>query len=95
METPVRSTSTSAVLSLVFGLTCWFGLLFVGAIVAIICGHVARAEIRRAPPGNIEGDGMAVAGLVLGYLHLVLWVVAVMILFLFLGGLAFFAHWVH
>ena len=93
MNTPIRSTSTTAILSLVFGLACWIGLLFFGAIVAIICGHVARAEIRRAPPGSIEGDGMAVAGLVLGYLHLALWVFAVMILFLFLGGLAFFAHW--
>jgi hypothetical protein len=63
-------TSTLAVVSLVFGILTWLMLPFVGALVAIICGHLARGEIRRAEPGQLDGNGMAIAGLMLGYLHL-------------------------
>jgi hypothetical protein len=63
-------TSTLAVVSLVFGILTWLMLPFVGALVAIICGHLARSEIRRAEPGHLDGNGMAIAGLLLGYLHL-------------------------
>ncbi len=88
-------TSTLAVVSLIFGILCWIGLPFIGAIVAVICGHSARGEIRRAPPGMIEGDGMAVAGLILGWIHLALCIVAVFAFLLFFGGLAFLAAHIH
>jgi hypothetical protein len=90
---PAR-TSTMAVLSLVFGIVCWVALPFIGALAAVICGHSARGEIRRAPPGTIEGDGLAIAGLVLGWIHLALCVLALMAIMLLFGGLAFLgAHW--
>ena len=92
-----RSTSPTnslAVVSLVFGILAWCVLPFVGAIVAIICGHLARGEIRRASADNrMEGDGMAVAGLLLGYAQLVLWVLLV---FVVIAAMAFgmaFSHW--
>jgi hypothetical protein len=94
MNAPAHSTSTTAIISLVFGVLCWIAIPFIGAIVAIICGHGARAEIRRAPPGSMEGDGMAIAGLVLGYAHLALFALALFLFFTFFGGLAWFAaHW--
>ena len=93
MNIPSRTTSTMAIISLVFGIICWVALPFVGAIVAVVCGHVARGEIKRAPPGSIEGDGMAITGLILGYAHLAFFVLAVMAVFMFFGGLAFLAHW--
>jgi len=94
MNTAARTTSATAIISLVFGVLCWVAIPFVGAIVAVVCGHVARGEIRRAPPGTIEGDGMAIAGLVLGYAHLALFALAVSLFFTFFGGLAWFAaHW--
>jgi hypothetical protein len=93
MNAPIRTTSTTAIVSLVFGIICWVAIPFIGAIVAVICGHVARSEIRSAPPGSIEGEGMATAGLILGYAHLALFALAMMLIFTFLGGLAFFAHW--
>lgn len=78
---PVSSTSSLAVASLVFGILAWSLLPFIGAIVAIICGHMARSEIRR---GSIdmrtEGDAMAVVGLVLGYAHLALGVLGISLL---------------
>ena len=67
----------------------------IGAILAIVLGHSARSEIRRAPPGTLDGDGMAVAGLVLGWLHVLLVLCALVFVFLFLGGIAFFAHLLH
>jgi hypothetical protein len=93
MNTPLRTTSSLAVVSLVFGCLCWVAVPFVGAIVAVVCGHAALGEIRRAPPGTIEGDGMAVAGMILGYLHLALFALAILLVFGFLGGLAFFGTW--
>ncbi|WP_426699977.1 DUF4190 domain-containing protein [Rhodanobacter sp. Col0626] len=84
-------TSSLAVVSLVFGILSWCLLPFIGAIVAVICGHMARGEIRRSPIDNpIEGDGMAVAGLVLGYAHLALCMLG---LFVFIAALAFGFSW--
>jgi hypothetical protein len=92
MNAPIRTTSTTAIVSLVFGIVCWIALPFIGAVVAVICGHVARGEIRRAPPGSVDGDGMAIAGLALGYAHLALFALALSVFFMFFGGLAWLAH---
>ena len=48
---------------------------------------MARKEIRNAPE-RLEGDGLAIGGLLLGYLQLVLTVLGVLLLFLFFGGIA-------
>jgi Domain of unknown function (DUF4190) len=90
LNTPARPTCSTATISLIFGILSWLCLPFIGAVVAIICGHMARAEIKRAP-GGMEGDGLAVAGLVLGYVHMAMLIVLLVVLFMFLGGLAFFA----
>lgn len=87
----VRQTSTLALVSLIFGILGWFLLPFIGSIVAIFTGHMARGEIRRQPD-RLEGDGLALAGLILGWLSVALWIVGVLVLFLFLGGLAWLAH---
>ena len=55
--------SGKAIASLVFGI---FFLFFPFSIVAIILGHLALSEIRKSA-GRLQGHGMAVAGLVLGY----------------------------
>jgi hypothetical protein len=88
MNAPERTTSATAVISLVFGVICWVAIPFIGAIVAVICGHVARGEIRRAPPGSIEGEGMAIAGMALGYVHLALIALLVCLFFTVFGGFA-------
>jgi type IV pilus assembly protein PilA len=63
---PVGAAQTSgkAVTSLIFGLFIFF---FPFSIIAIIFGHLSLSEIRRSA-GRLKGDGMAMAGLVLGYL---------------------------
>jgi len=69
---PVRyssgRTNALAAVSLGFGVGQVF-LPFVGAIVAIVCGHLAKGQIRE---NGDYGNGLATAGLVLGYLGLAL-----------------------
>jgi hypothetical protein len=81
-----RQTSVLAIVSLVFGLLGWTLLPLVGSLVAVITGHLARAEVRRAP-GAVDGDGLAVAGLVLGYSMMALAIIGVLAAVLFFGGL--------
>jgi len=88
-----RSTCTLAVVSLCFGIAAWIMLPFIGAIVAIVCGHMARREIRQTVSEPLAGDGMAVVGLVLGYVQLVLSALAMLALALF--GAALFGLFEH
>ena len=62
-----------AVASLVCGLVWMF---FLGSVLAVVFGHVARAQIRRSG-GWERGAGMALAGLALGYLMLALLVISI------------------
>jgi hypothetical protein len=51
----------------------WFVVLPIGvAITAVVMGHLALAVIH-TQAGLLAGNGFAVAGLILGYLHLALW----------------------
>jgi hypothetical protein len=52
-----------AIASLVLGIVWLFGI---GSVLAVIFGHIALSRIKRAVSG--AGRGMAIAGLVLGYL---------------------------
>ncbi|PJK01159.1 hypothetical protein CO641_04420 [Lysobacteraceae bacterium NML91-0213] len=92
MDATPRQTSVLAVLSLVFGILGWTLLPGLGAIVAVVTGHIARAEIRRAPQA-MEGDGLAIAGLVLGWLGIVLGIVLVALMLMLFGGLAWLSAW--
>jgi hypothetical protein len=82
-----RQTSALAIVSLVMGLLGWTLLPFVGSLVAIVCGHMARAEIRRNP-ATMEGDGLAVAGLVLGWALVAVCLLTILAVLMFFGGLA-------
>jgi type IV pilus assembly protein PilA len=57
-------TSGKALGSLICGLFAW---IFPVCLAAVVLGHMALSEIRKSA-GRIKGHGMAVAGLVLGYL---------------------------
>ena len=62
-----KKTAGLAIASLVLGIlgvTC-IGPL--GAIPAVICGHLANGKIKRAT-GTLQGEGLALAGLILGYI---------------------------
>lgn len=87
MNSDVRRTSSLAIISFVSGLAGWTLAPWLGSLIAIVTGHMARSEIRRDPQG-VEGDGFAVAGLVLGWAMIVLSVLTVLAFILFFGGLA-------
>jgi hypothetical protein len=64
-------TSTTAIISLIGGIAGWTILPVLGGIVAIITGHMAKSEIKKGV-GMITGNGMATAGLIMGYLNIAL-----------------------
>jgi hypothetical protein len=71
-----RTTNGTAIAALVLGCS-QFIVWILATIPAIICGHVALAQIKRT---GQDGRGMAIAGLVLGYLGLVMFVAFVVLL---------------
>ena len=87
MNVPHRQTSALAIISLVSGILGVLPVPLLASVVAVVTGHLARSEIRRAPE-RYDGDGMAVAGLILGYLMLGLWLLGFAVLLFLLGGLA-------
>jgi hypothetical protein len=60
-----------AITSLVLGVLSLLCLPVLAGIPAIICGHLARGHARRLP-GLYGGAGFALAGLIMGYLSLVI-----------------------
>src|SRR5947207_15495125 len=76
---PVARTSPVAIWPLVLAIlsfTC--GWLFT-AIPAVICGHIARSKIRKSC-GALRGKGIATAGLLLGYVAVILGVMGIPLL---------------
>ena len=63
-------TSGTAIASLVLGCLVFFTCGLTG-IPAVICGHIAQGKIGKSA-GRLTGGGMAIAGLVMGYLGLVM-----------------------
>jgi hypothetical protein len=72
-----KHDSSLAIASLVCGLLTWSFVPFFGGIAAIITGHLAKKEIRDSQ-GTLSGEGMALAGLILGYTQLGLIVLGVL-----------------
>jgi competence protein ComGC len=69
MTTAQKQMVGVAVASLVLGI---LGLILIGplgSIPAVICGHVAKSRIKNNPD-MLTGDGMALAGLILGYVQI-------------------------
>ena len=64
-----RGTNVMAILSLVFA--------FVFAPLGIVFGHIAKNQIRRT---GEAGSGLATAGLVIGYIFTIAWILSVVLL---------------
>ncbi|NEB81109.1 DUF1707 and DUF4190 domain-containing protein [Streptomyces sp. SID14478] len=70
LPVPPPATNGKAIGALCCGVGTFFTMGF-SAIPAVVLGHMARNEIRRT---GEQGDGMAVGGLVLGWLSVVGWI---------------------
>jgi hypothetical protein len=68
-QTTQPQTSGKATASLISGIAAYVIAPFFGAIVAIILGHLGLSEIKKSA-GRLKGDGLAIAGLVLGYVQI-------------------------
>ncbi len=80
-----QTTSTTAIISLIAGILGWTIVPTIGAIVAVITGYMAKSEIRQSG-GRVTGDGLATAGLILGWVHLALVVIGLCLAALALMG---------
>jgi hypothetical protein len=69
----VPGTNSMAIAAMVLGVAEFFtaGLT---AIPAVICGHIARRQMRQTAQ---RGDGLATGGLVLGYMAIIFWTVLI------------------
>jgi hypothetical protein len=83
---PQRKTEQLAVLSIIFsglglfGFCC--GLFLAAAVAGIVCGHIALSRIKANP--ELEGHGLAMAGMIIGYLAVAGWLIWALLF----GGLA-------
>ena len=68
-QPPMTTTNSLARASLVLGVAEFF-TMGLTAIPAIICGHMAKREMRQT---GQRGDGLATSGLVLGYMAVIFW----------------------
>jgi hypothetical protein len=73
------ATNGLAIAALICGVVQFVGFWLLGTIPAIVCGHIARRQIRQR---GEQGAGMALAGLILGYAGLALTVIVVIIIIL-------------
>jgi len=73
---PQPKTSCLAIWSLVLGILSLVCFSIFTAIPGVICGHMAFSRIKRSA-GALTGQGLAIAGLVTGYLGIALAVVMI------------------
>jgi hypothetical protein len=69
-------TSKLSIAALVFGILTIWPFRILAAIPAVICGHLALRAIKSSPT-RISGAGYAKFGLIVGYLDIVIFVVAI------------------
>ena len=73
---PVLPTSTLALISLIAGILGFTAVPLLGGIVALFTGYAARKETRAVPP-KYSGDGLATAGIIMGWIQVGLTVVGI------------------
>jgi hypothetical protein len=73
-------TNGMAIASLVLGIL-W--LYWIGSILAVVFGHIALGQIARSQ-GRSAGRGMALAGVILGYIGIAVLVIVILAAIIFL-----------
>lgn len=81
-----RETNPWAIVSIIASILSWLGLFGLGGIVGIIAGIVARNQIRDSA-GRQEGDGLALAGIIIGAANIILVCIALMCLVVAFGAM--------
>lgn len=78
-----KPTNTMAIISMISSIIGWFsfGIL---CIVGVILGHISMKQIKRTGEG---GRGMALAGLIVGYIGIAGWIIGLIIFIIFMSVL--------
>jgi hypothetical protein len=82
LQYAAQPTNVLAVVSLITGICGLTVIPFLGALAAVISGHVSLSQIART---GENGGALAKIGLWLGYVGLVLWVAIFVLLFAWAG----------
>lgn len=76
IDAEVLPTSTLAIVSLVSAILGFTFVPVIGTIAALITGYMARNETRAIPP-RVSGDGLATAGIIMGWVQVALFVIGI------------------
>jgi hypothetical protein len=74
---PRRTTNGMAIASMVLGIAQLF-LCLIGTVLALVFGYIARRQIRDSM-GAQGGDGMAIAGIILGWVGVAAFAVIIIV----------------
>lgn len=83
----VFPTSTLATISMIAGILGFLMFPVIASVVAIWTGYEARKETRSIPP-KATGDGMATAGIVMGWIQIGLFVITICCVVAYFGFFA-------
>ncbi len=83
-----RPYNTWAIVSVSFGASTILGTWCLGGLVAVITGHVARNQIKKS---GEAGDGLALAGLIAGYISIALFSLLIFVYVAFVAFIFAFA----
>ena len=72
----ILPTSTLAIVSLISAILGFTIVPVIGTVVARITGYMARGETRSIPP-RASGDGLATAGIIMGWVQVALLVIGI------------------
>lgn len=87
LNSDILPSSTLALVSLISGILGFTFVPVIGTIVALVTGYMARNETRSIPP-RASGDGLATAGIIMGWIQVALIVVGICC------GIAYFVFFV-
>lgn len=76
VNTDLLPSSTLAIVSLVSAILGFTFIPVIGTIVALVTGYMARGETRSIPP-KASGDGLATAGIIMGWIQVALLVIGI------------------
>ncbi|GAA1810665.1 DUF4190 domain-containing protein [Agromyces neolithicus] len=78
-------TNVLAIVSLIASISAFVILPFIGSIAGVICGHIGLSQIKKT---GEQGRGMAVAGLIIGYVGIVLAIIGTIVFFAIIATIA-------
>lgn len=73
-QAPGRRTNVLAIVSLIASIAGLVIVWFIGSIVGVVCGHISMNQIKKT---GEEGRGLALAGLIVGYIGIVLSIIGI------------------